>query len=143
MTLQYKLMMAFFVILALIGATTMVYSRGYHSRDTEVAQLNDKLIEIDRRTKEIVAKQEVTTHEITTQYEDDKSVLINYYSKRLLHTSKNTCPSPTADSAQGPDDTTAEPVSSGSSFEEGCALDALQVMKFQDWIKNNNFPVGE
>lgn len=143
MDIRLRLIIGGLILLILSGLGTMLYSRGYHSRDVEVAMLNEKFVEIDKETKETVKKQEVVTNEITKQYEDDKSVLISYYSDRLRHTRGQACTSTITDSTKGTDGTTTEPDSSGPSFEASCALDALKVIKLQDFLKQNNFPIGE
>jgi len=131
--LHYKVGALMLVITVALGLT---YFKGYNSaaekyiaeKEIIVAQLNV----LESKAKEDKQRWEKENDEATKKHNTDVAVLRNRI-KRLLLPMPTQIPTTTpTNSTEAPNGTTSEWPTSGLSAE-GCLLDALQVMEWQQW----------
>jgi hypothetical protein len=140
-------------IIAAIAAGIFVYGRHLGFKEEEkVFDAYRQQVVVDGKVAAIEAKntkdrQDKNTQEITDAHAQDVSRIRAFYAGQL-RSRPGGCPmSAPADSAGRPDAAPAESRPGGASaqrdtaFELKCALDAEQVMKLQDFLRENGFPV--
>lgn len=128
------------------------YLKGYAARD-ESADLAEAKVQVladdaARRAGAAKAAQDKNTKEIRDAHAKDVAAIRAYYARRLRDAAAGSggVPAP-ADSARGSDGATGEcrPGDEGDValilLEERAALDAEKVLKLQDFLRENGFPV--
>jgi hypothetical protein len=99
----------------------------------------------ETKAKETKARQDTTTRKVAGEYKDSTRRISDYYGSGLRLPASGSggreLPAP-ADSAQSPDAAPEERAASGPSVAD-CALDAAQVMAFQQWVRDQGLPVAD
>ena len=96
----------------------------------------------EAKAKETKARQDSTTKRVDSDYKNTTRRVSDYYGGlRLPADSPRSGPVPSAaERPQGPDAAPEERAASGPSVAD-CALDAAQVMAFQQWVREQGLPV--
>lgn len=99
----------------------------------------------EAKAKETKARQDTTTRKVAGDYKDTTRRISDYYGSGLRLPASDTRPGSLpahADSAKGADAAPEERAASGPSVAlADCALDAAQVLAFQNWVREQNIPV--
>ena len=111
----------------------------YEAYRVEVAAIG---LAAKKAAEEKTAQQKETTKEVRLNVQKSRARIESYYSLRLPKpaTSGGAVSSAPVDSGRT-DAPASEPVASGPGFERACALDADQVMAFQEWVRKQGIPV--
>jgi len=125
------------LVLALLS--TFIYYQGYNSaaekyiaeKEVIIAQLNA----LQQKAIEDKKRWEKDNEESTKKHNADVAVLRNRIKWLLQPVPSKVSTPATTNSAEAPNDSSGEWGSSGFSLE-GCALDALQVIEWQQWARD-------
>lgn len=127
------------------------YVHGYGTRD-DAADLFEAQVQVlgeqaAARALERKAEQDRITFELELAHEEDRRSIAAFYERRMrdadasrrLHAAAPQRPACADGAAPEPAPRREDPAA--VAFERDCALDAEQVMKLQDFLLRNNFPV--
>jgi hypothetical protein len=134
---DYLLVGAIIVLLTGIGISRWEL----YSVTKEFNDLKVKLDIADNHAKEVQKQQEKNTNEIANEINDSVKRVHDYY--RMLPRNDKTSNCTSSVSPQASNGQSAESRHGGSSLEEKCTLDALQVIEWQNWAIINKFPIAK
>lgn len=127
-------------LIILLGYTHFkAYSFGEDHIQVKLDAIQKKIDKADQDAKEVQRKQEENTNAIANEINDSVNRIHEYY--RMLSRSNKVCTNTTSVSPSSSNGQTTESDSSGSSLEERCTLDALQVIEWQNWALINKFTI--
>ena len=97
----------------------------------------------DAQAQETKQEQEANHEEIANKHADNIAAVVGFYDRLLRKAGNQARPSPPTVCPEIPDGTTSElgACERDIEFEQACALDAIKVMGFQDWIRANRFQI--
>lgn len=143
--------------IVLVLGTSMAYYRWqanrweakYETEKTAFQTFKSDVAAIARqaeaKAKETKARQDTTTRKVDSEYKDTRQRVSDYYGNglRLPASDSRGRELPAApDSAKGPDAAPAERGSGGEGVTvQACALDAAQVLAWQEWARGQGLPV--
>lgn len=137
--------------LGLILVIALLVGLGYHRGNAsavreflpQIEQLKAVIEATDAQAHETVKEQEKNHDEIAKSHADNVASVVAFYDRLLRKTRDKAGSSTTTVSPEVPDGTTSEPraCEPDIEFTRDCALDAIKVMGFQDWVRVNLIPV--
>ena len=133
------------ILLALITIVTS-FAVGYKASESKlqpiITERTAQLMAIDLKAKTDQAKYKENEIEISKEINDSVNRINSYY-ERMLSEARNKARTYTvANSPKEADGAPAE-LQTAIRFEQTCALDANQVIEFQNWVRLNKFPIAE
>lgn len=115
------------------------YYSGYQKGTTELKVLKDRLDIANNQAKEAQHGWELSTEELVKQHNRNDAALRERI-KRLLHTKGSD--STTSISARASDERAKQCTIGEEAVDvEGCLVDTMLLMEFQQWVKDKNFPI--
>lgn len=140
-------------IVLILGTTTAYYrwqanrwEAKYETEKTAFQTFKSDVAAVARqaeaKAKETKARQDSTTRKIADDYKNTRERITHYFGGlRLPASGPGSGPVPASpERPQGPDAAPEERAASGPSVAD-CALDAAQVLAFQQWVREQGLPV--
>ena len=128
------------VLIALLGYSHYkAYSFGGDHIQVKLDILQKKIDKSDQEAKEVQRKQEENTNAIANEINDSVNRIHKYY--RMLPRADKVCSNTPPNNSSSSNGQATESNASGTSLEERCTLDALQIIEWQNWALINKFPL--
>lgn len=132
------------LVIALLVGTGFHFGSSCAVREflPQIEQLKAIIEASDARAQEIVVSQEKNHDEIAKSHSDNVARVVQFYD-RLLREAREAGSSPVTVNPQVVDGAASEPraCEPDIEFTRDCALDAVQILSFQDWVRVNQIPV--